>query len=309
MSRELATERGAIRFPAFLPVTTFGGKYPLDDVVRPFLDRFASAAMVSHYYAQQMKGRPGLPLFVDSGGFASLFEGSKILEEGRVAVIRTKDGTLIHPKKVLAFQQKNAEIGATVDFLIPPNLPEAEAERRQELTVRNALWALRRRNPGPFRLYASVQAWDPPSARRILTKLAVHPFDGFALGGMVPRISRPDTILAIVEAIRSVEPTRPLHIFGIGQPKLIRRLFDAGVDSVDSSSYVQYAADRKYLDPSTGEYQVVANLPDDLGACPCSVCQSYPRDYLALEGELNAMALTLHNLAALKGFLGLGGGS
>lgn len=36
---------------------------------------------------------------------------------------------------------------------------------------------------------------------------------------------------------------RPLHVFGIGKPELIARLFQLGVDSVDSSSYVRLAAE------------------------------------------------------------------
>ena len=31
----IRTEHGDIRLPAFMPVTTYGGKYPLDSLVRP----------------------------------------------------------------------------------------------------------------------------------------------------------------------------------------------------------------------------------------------------------------------------------
>jgi len=78
LPRQLKTAHGTIRLPAFVPVTTFGKKYPLDDLVRPYLPRLASAAMVSFHYARQMKERPSLPLFIDSGGFASLFENATV---------------------------------------------------------------------------------------------------------------------------------------------------------------------------------------------------------------------------------------
>ncbi len=125
--RSLSTARGDISFPAYLPVTTFGKKYPLDDLIRPYLPRLASAVMVSHYYAQQMEPeqRPSLPMWVDSGGFAALFEGSKILKKGDVGLLELTHGDIVetlHPKDVLAFQETHADVALTLDFPIPPGL-------------------------------------------------------------------------------------------------------------------------------------------------------------------------------------------
>src|SRR5687767_14405788 len=104
--KPLVTASGPLSFPAFLPVTTFGGKFPLDDLVRPYLKRFAPGVMVSYHYAKMMTARPGGVLFVDSGGFASLFEGAEHRDLGDFAVIRTKEGNVISPREVLAFQEK-----------------------------------------------------------------------------------------------------------------------------------------------------------------------------------------------------------
>jgi hypothetical protein len=49
----------------------------------------------------------------------------------------------------------------------------------------------------------------------------------------------------MIKGIREVIGDRPLHIFGLGKPETISRLFQLGVDSVDSSSYVKLAAERK----------------------------------------------------------------
>ena len=56
-TRALETTRGTIQFPTFMPVTTFGGKYPLDDLLRPYLPRYSQCLMVSYYYAKQMNAR------------------------------------------------------------------------------------------------------------------------------------------------------------------------------------------------------------------------------------------------------------
>lgn len=299
-NKVLQTTKGEIRFPAFFPVTTFGGKFPLDQVVRPHLFRVAPAVMVSHFYAQKMpKQGIGLPVFIDSGGFASLFKGAEIIEDGKTAYIRTVDGTVTKPADVLAFQEAKAEIGATLDFIVPPNMEETEAIRRQELTIKNALWALKHKERKDFKLFASVQAWDAESAKRIMQALASQPFNGFALGGMVPRLGKPEEIFAIVAAIRKVDNKRPLHLFGIGQPCLIRELFKVGVDSVDSSSYVQQAAGKKYLHPKKGAYEALDKISFTDVICDCAVCRTFTKEYLELEGELNTMALAIHNLETL----------
>ncbi len=293
--RQLTTPRGTIAFPTFMPVTTFGGKYPLDDLIRPYLRRFTDCIMVSYHYAKQMKPaeRPKLPLFVDSGGFASLFEGSNFIDKGDYAVIETRDGDLIEPQEVLAFQEQHADIGATLDFIVSPGLSESESMQRQDLTIKNALWALRHRKSTDLRLFASVQAWDARSAKRIMASLMDHPFNGFALGGMVPRTRDPQRIVEIVRTLREIEPNRPLHVFGIGSPKLISQLMDAGVDSTDSSSFLQNTALKKYLDKSSKEWVAIDNADD---TCKCKVCRAHSTDYLAESGEANNLSLALHNL-------------
>ena len=51
--------------------------------------------------------------------------------------------------------------------------------------------------------------------------------------------------MAVVDAVRGAIPGRPLHVFGLGNPDMVGRLFQRGVQSVDSSSYVRLAADGK----------------------------------------------------------------
>jgi len=300
-TRRLETRHGTIEFPTFMPVTTFGAKYPLDDLVRPYLRRFAQCVMVSYHYAKQMKRheRPNLPLFIDSGGFASLFEGSEIVDEGGYASIRTKEGDVISPPDVLAFQEEHADIGATLDFVIPPGMDKAEARYRQDLSFKNAAWALKNRKRTDLRLFASIQAWDSDSAANAMTKLADSPFDGFALGGMVPRVRNPDTILDIVRAIRQLEPNKPLHVFGAGHPSLLERLFVGGVDSTDSSNFVRAAVDRNYFDRSVGSRPEIVD-PYNVTGCTCPACNVFKTGFFQLRGESNAFGLALHNLATLS---------
>lgn len=92
-------------------------------------------------------------------------------------------------------------------------------------------------------MYACVQAWDERSARQCAQELVGVGFDGVAIGGLVPRIRDCDNVFAIIAAVKREINDLPLHVFGIGNPKIVSRLFNLGVDSVDSSAYVQIAVE------------------------------------------------------------------
>jgi len=265
-SRSLITRRGEVIFPAYLPVTTFGKKYPLDQLIRPYLPRLAQGVMVSYYYAKQMSLEllPKVPLFVDSGGFVSLFKDVKIRAKNQLGIIemnRDSGLEIIHPKEVLELQEAIADVGFTLDFPIPPNMPSTEAKQRQKLTIANAHWALANRRRRDLPLYACIQAWDAQSARTCAKEYAHCGFDGVAIGGLVPRSRNLELVLAIVEAVREEVGELPLHVFGLGHPAMVRRLFEVGVDSVDSSSYVKYAVDGKLW--SDSQFELTNPSPTD----------------------------------------------
>src|SRR5579884_2508898 len=85
--RTLQTRSGLIQFPAFIPVATFDENHPLDTLLRHYLRHLAQAVMVSYQYARKMKDSPQLPLWVDSGGFASLLRAARITKSGQLGTI------------------------------------------------------------------------------------------------------------------------------------------------------------------------------------------------------------------------------
>ncbi len=244
----LETENGTIDYPAYVPVTTFGGTYPLDTLIRPYLPRLAPAVMVSFHYAQAMKRKPRIPVFIDSGGFATLFERSEIVEERGLGLLRVhNDGGVdeLSPMRVLDFQELHADVAFTLDFPIPPNTERKEAERRMRLTFSNAVWALRNRRRKGLRLFACIQGGDENDYLNMAKKLSKYEFDGFAIGGLVPRAQNKKMIESVIKGVRTIAGARPLHVFGLGKPETTKWLFELGADSVDSSSYVKLAADGK----------------------------------------------------------------
>ena len=267
----IKTAHGDIKLPAFFPVTTFGDKYPLDKLVQPYLKRTNPCLMVSHYYAQKMKKRPDMPIFIDSGGFAGLFEGSTFKDYGDHASIVTKDGDEIKPLDVLRFQEKNADLGATLDFIIPPKTELPEAQRRLDRTLTNAQFAIRHTTDTTFFLYASLQCWDPESARHAAKEYVRMGFKGIAIGGMVPRIRDPEYVKSIVSTVRKAAPKCAIHVFGIGSSKLIPTLLECGADSFDSSGYVRAAVGAREKTEAlaglhTNLYSAINNL-SKINAC------------------------------------------
>jgi helicase len=168
---------------------------------------------------------------------------------------------IIHPRDVLDLQEQIADVGFTLDFPIPPGMNERDARRHQRLTIANAHWALTNKRRKDLLLFACVQAWDAVSARDCATEYRNAGFDGIAIGGLVPRARDITAILSIVEAVRSAIEDLPLHVFGLGNPLIIESLFKAGVDSVDSSSYVQLAADGRLW--SNPDYRICDPSPTD----------------------------------------------
>lgn len=244
--RALETRAGTIRFPAYIPVTTFGNKFPLDDLIRPYLPRLSQAMMVSFHYARQITEKPGLPLMIDSGGFASLFESSQVIAKKGLGVLKTQISQkkeAMHPADVLDLQEQIADVGFTLDFPIPPGMDEKEARKRQRLTIANAHWAIGNRRRQDLRLYAVIQSWDVESARACAKEYKNMGFDGIAIGGLVPRSRNLELVIKIVDVVKNEIPDLPLHVFGLGKPEIVEKLYQADVDSVDSSSYIKMAAD------------------------------------------------------------------
>ena len=198
-----------------------------------------------------------------------------------IRIDRDGDKESINPRDVLQLQERIADVAFTLDFPVPPGMESREARRRLDLTIANAHWALDNRRRRDLPLFACVQAWDVPSARECARAYADASFDGIAIGGLVPRAHDLSKVLSIVEAVREEIGDRPLHVFGLGKPETAQALYGAGVDSVDSSSYVQLAADGrlwsapgyKIDDPSTTDrlHLALCNLATATGrALPLS---------------------------------------
>ncbi|GEM50129.1 hypothetical protein [Deinococcus cellulosilyticus] len=228
----------------FIPVTTYGRWFPIDSQIQPHLPKFVDDVMVSYQFAQHMKKRPPLTLWIDSGGYATHRPIARVLPMKDRAGF-TVAGEVLTPEKVLAFQERHADVGFTLDFILVPDLGTAECTRRYDWTIQNALWAQQHRTNMRMQLYASVQALCPTTAREAARIYRQQGMDGIGVGGLVPRIRDWKALTRILEAVLEEAGNTPVHAFGLGTPALLKLLQKMGVSSSDSSSYVQWAGFQK----------------------------------------------------------------
>lgn len=297
---ELSVRQGKIRTPCLLPVGNFIGgsttncgglwKYlrqelfkmnlPLMSEIMQFLNFKISAKSLNkwrekplHEWFENFKQ----PLFLDSGGFQLL--KNKELDLGRF-------GLAIAPKEILELQLDfGGDIIATLDHPIPPNLKETEAAERIRFSVENTIAALRllqAKGDGQTKVFVPIHGRSPEEisgyihrfVRRYNRSRLDRPFDGFAVGSLVPLRRNTEQLVAILAAVkRTLTEKRlghlPVHVFGVGST-LIPYLVYLGFDTFDSSTYVAKARNLHYSHPDTWANQRATRL-EEL-SCKCSVC-------------------------------------
>lgn len=231
----------------------------------------------------EINGPYEAPLMLDSGGFKLLHDtGLDLSEFGINAETEADD--------VLALQNDmGGDIIASLDYPLPPGLDRAEAERRMNRSQNNAYQVAERianrRNP-PF-LYICCHGQSQADIRDYVRKifdrlLGVLPSFGLAVGSLVPLRGKKkdpevlERILGVLKGIPDSERDRtPIHVFGVSG-ELTPVLAYMGIDSFDSTSYIQTARGLTYSHPETRRKQKIMEL--DETSCTCHVCREVPLD-------------------------------
>ncbi|WP_131193887.1 tRNA guanosine(34) transglycosylase Tgt [Lichenihabitans psoromatis] len=320
---EIATPRGSIRTPAFMPVGTAGtvkAMYPGQvrdlgaDIVlgntyhlmlRPGAERVASLGGL-----HRMMNWPH-PILTDSGGFQvmSLAKLRKLDEHG-VTFQSHLDGSrhVLTPERSMEIQDLlGSDIQMQLDECVRLPASREDIERAMLLSLR---WAERSRKafggkPGRA-IFAIVQGGDVPDLRiESATALAGMDFPGYAVGGLA--VGEPqDVMLAMIETVAPHLPTRkPRYLMGVGTPDDLLESVRCGIDMFDC--VMPTRAGRHGLAYTRfGKVNLRnakhADDPRPLDeASPCEATRTYSRAYLhhlVKSGEiLGMMLLTWNNLA------------
>ncbi len=145
-------------------------------------------------------------------------------------------------------------------------------------------------------IVAPVQGGVYPDLRRIAAESQSQPENYLAIGGVVPLMESykfgtlADVILSVKE---TADPSLPVHLFGAGHPIMFAMAAFLGVDFFDSSSYIKYAYEHKfmYID-GTRSLEELDYLP-----CVCPICTAYtPKELKKLTEKELVEKIALHNL-------------
>jgi len=333
----LSVRNGSLRTPALFPVVNLIGGTTLDSgsvwrhfrdnilnednlqgvmfQAMSFLDYGLTADNLADWREQTFRDHfeervdVNAPIFIDSGGF-------KLMNSDTFGKPPAEDGSqndwriYTKPDSILKLQADfGADIIATLDYPIPPNLRVKEQTERMEQSIESAVQCLKliedpdqievrdetdeqsvqklkeqkqQADPAVFVAihghdYDTIHWYVMNFLERIEDEGIEQPFHGFAIGSLVPLRSKTDVLVDIVQGATDAIPDKwqdeiALHVFGVGgkQASLLAFL---GVDTFDCSSHMQTARYSKYLVPETWETLKLSELTTYSGddTFPCDI--------------------------------------
>ena len=248
---EIATARGMIRTPAFMPVGTaatvkamhpqevraLGADIVLGNVyhlmLRPGVERIAALGGLHRFMNW------GHPILTDSGGFQvmSLAKLRKLDENG-VTFQSHIDGSthVLTPERSIEIQGLlGSDIQMQFDECIRLPAPYVEVERAMRLSLR---WAERSKaafgGGREHALFGIVQGGTESSLRRQSAEaLVAMGFDGYALGGLAVGEPQEAMLRTLEETMPFLPDTAPRYLMGVGTPDDLVEATARGVDMFD----------------------------------------------------------------------------
>ena len=321
---EIATPRGTIRTPAFMPVGTqaaikgvhlsavrtagadivLANTYHL--MLRPTAERIAKLGGL-HAFMNWPH-----PILTDSGGFQvmSLAELRKLDENG-VTFRSHIDGAMIALTPERAIEVQNllgSDIVMQLDECLKLPATREEIERAMRLSL---AWAERCKRafegaaPGRA-LFGIVQGGDDATLRIASARALIDVgFPGYAIGGLA--VGEPQAVMLkmVEEVAPALPPDRPRYLMGVGRPDDLIEAVARGIDMFDC---VMPTRDGRHgraftrFGPVNLRNSRHAEDPRPLDEqSPCEAARNYSRAYLhhlmRADEMLGAMLLSEINLA------------
>jgi len=248
---EIATPRGTIRTPAFMPVGTAATVKAMHPAAVKALGADVVLANTYHLMlrpgAERIAELGGLhrfmqwphPILTDSGGF-QVMSLSKLrkLDETGVTFQSHLDGArhLLTPERAVEVQSLlGSDIQMQFDECVRLPAPDAEVERAMRLSLR---WAERSKKafgakPG-HALFGIVQGGASPVLRIESAKaLTQMEFEGTAIGGLAVGEPQPVMLAMIETVIPHIPEQKPRYLMGVGAPDDLIEAVARGLDMFD----------------------------------------------------------------------------
>ncbi len=322
-SGTIATARGDIRTPAFMPVGTaatvkamrpeevrasgadiiLGNTYHL--MLRPGAERVAKLGGLHRFM-----GWDG-PILTDSGGYQvmSLSELTKVSEEG-VAFASHLDGSrhMLSPERSMEVQTLlGADIVMAFDQLVKTT---DTAEAQGAAMERSMRWAKRSREAfdalGNRGALFGIQQGGLDEGMRAASARALTDigFDGYAVGGLAVGEGQEAMFACLDFAPGQLPEDKPRYLMGVGKPDDIVGAVQRGIDMFDCVLPTRSGRNGQAFTADGPINLRNARFAEDdepiEPGCPCPACSAFSRAYvhhLVKSGEiLGAMLMTQHNL-------------
>jgi queuine/archaeosine tRNA-ribosyltransferase len=145
------------------------------------------------------------------------------------------------------------DYGVSVDHLIV-SATEHQKQFRYELTINNAEEFLKEHRKAGLKWepIGAVQGWDPDSYANAAAQYVKMGYRYIGLGGLVR--TKSSEIIEIIKSVRKVVPSAvSIHLFGVARLNAVTDLASAGIQSVDSASYLRQAWMRLHQSYTTSD--------------------------------------------------------
>jgi len=326
----IATPRGQIATPAFMPVGTagtvkgmlpgsvaatgaqivLGNTYHL--MLRPGAERVARLGGLHRF--MNWEG----PILTDSGGFQVMsLAGLRKLTEAGVTFRSHVDGSRheLSPERSMEIQ---ALLGSDIVMAFDecPALPADRARLAESMRL-SMRWAARSREafgdrPGHALFGIQQGGLERDLREESAEALTEIGFDGYAIGGLAVGEGQEAMLNCLDYAPEMLPKDKPRYLMGVGKPDDIVGAVKRGVDMMDcvlpsrSGRTGQAWTRRGQVNLKNARH---ADDPRPLDeACTCPACRGYSRAYLHhvyRSGEMIAgMLLTWHNLHYYQELMG-----
>jgi len=318
----IATPRGDIATPAFMPVGTAGTvKAMLPESVAA---TGADVVLGNTYHlmlrpgAMQIEKLGGLhrfmnwqrPILTDSGGYQVMsLAGLRKLSEDGVRFKSHIDGSdhMLSPESSMEIQR---QLGSDIVMCFDECTPfPADQKTAHDSMQRSMRWAERSRaafGDRPQNALFGIQQGGVYEDQRAESAAALRGigFDGYAIGGLAVGEGQ-EAMFAVLDTAPDMLPVdRPRYLMGVGKPDDIVGAVARGVDMMDcvlptrSGRTGQVFTRRGVLNIKNARH---ADDPRPLDEdCKCPACRNYSRAYLhhvfRAKEIIQSMLLTWHNL-------------
>jgi queuine tRNA-ribosyltransferase len=320
---EIATLRGAIRTPAFMPVGTAAAvKAMLPETVRA---TGADIILANTYHlmlrpgAERIAKLGGLhrlmgwegPILTDSGGYQvmSLSKLRRIDEYGVTFQSHIDGATLeITPRRAIEVQcLLGADIQMVLDECTPFPATRDEAKSSMELSMR---WAERSKqafqdlSASGQALFGIVQGSIYPDLRKesVLALKSID-FDGYAIGGLAVGEGHQAMLDTLAVTTAVLPEDRPRYLMGVGTPLDLLAAIARGTDMFDcvmptrSGRHCQGFTWTGRLNLRNARYAEDPTPLDSESTCPAARYSRAYLHHLVMSGEtLGAMLLSWANV-------------